>query len=253
MHALIIAVITFVCVFGGAMLGMFIQGFLPGHHLGADSKDSVKLGAALIATMAALVLGILVGSAKTSFDTINTSITQSGAKFILLDRVLAEYGPETAPIRDELRSAVIHIIHRIWPEEPLNEPGNAGEEAAAEMEKINRQLRQIVPPNDSQRVLHQQAMKLGVEVLEARWLVFEQAQNSLPTPFLVVLLFWLTALNLTYGVFAPRNGTVVAVLFACAVSVAGAIFLIVEMDRPLTGMIKISSAPLRETLQFLDK
>src|SRR4029453_5628978 len=91
------------CMFGGALLGLLLSSLLPEHHLRDNSKDTVKVVAGMIATLAALVLGLLVGSAKSSFDALNTEITQSGTKIILLDRVLAAYGPETKDAREQLR------------------------------------------------------------------------------------------------------------------------------------------------------
>jgi len=94
-----VALIAFVCIFGGALLGLFLRTLLPEHHLRDDSRDALKLGAGLIATLVALVLGLLVSSAKSSFDAMNSGLTELGAKVILLDRILAQYGPETMEAR----------------------------------------------------------------------------------------------------------------------------------------------------------
>src|SRR5256885_7014657 len=118
------------CIFGGALLGLLLHGLLPEHHLRDTSKDTVKVVAGMIATLAALVLGLLVGSAKSSFDATNTAITQSGAKIILLDRVLAAYGPETKDVREQLRRAVTAGIEMFWPEEKKAGSGLAGFGAA---------------------------------------------------------------------------------------------------------------------------
>lgn len=247
-----IAVISFLCIFGGALLGMLIQGFLPEHHLKPESKDSVKLGAGLIATMAALVLGILVGAAKGSFDAVNTSITQGSARYIYLDRLLAGYGPEAKPIRDELRQAVEHIIERVWPEES-KAASHDKIEISADMEHIVLEMHALPEDTPIKTMAKSEGLKSAHELLLYRWLVFEQGQSTLPAILLAVLLFWLTALNLTYGIFAPRNGTVITVLFVCALSVACALFVIEELDRPLNGLIKVPSTPFHEALEFMGK
>jgi hypothetical protein len=247
----IIGLISAGCIFGGALLGLFLQGLLPEHHLRDNSKDTVKVTAAMIATLSALVLGLLVSSAKSSYDTMNNAITQNSAKIILLDRVLATYGPETKQVREQLRGAVVAGIEMFWPEEKSAGSGMTRFERANAMEMLQAKLRELTPATDTQRQLLAQAQQITGDMLQARWLAIVQAQTTLPIPFLVVVLFWLTMLHLSFGLFAPRNATVVAVLLISALSVSGAIFIILEMNHPLEGMIKVSSAPMRKALEHL--
>jgi hypothetical protein len=114
MNSITVSLIVFTCVFGGALLGMLLRATLPEHHLGSDSKDIVKLGMGLVGTMAALVLGLLVASAKGSFDVQSTELTQMAANVGLLDRALAQYGPETKEARDMLRVVVARLLDEIW-------------------------------------------------------------------------------------------------------------------------------------------
>ena len=117
MSALAVGGMVFVCVLGGALLGMFLGGVLPKHHLSGDSKDSIKVAMAMIATLAALVVGLLIASAKSSFDGKDSEMKGAAAHILLLDRTLAEYGPETREIRDLLRQTVAQRISQIWPQE----------------------------------------------------------------------------------------------------------------------------------------
>jgi len=94
MSSLAVSLIAFAFIFGGALLGMSLRGAMPPSHLSDDSKDSVRLGMGLVATMCALVLGLLIASAKTYYDTQNAELTEMSAKVVLLDRMLAHYGPE---------------------------------------------------------------------------------------------------------------------------------------------------------------
>lgn len=251
MNSLTIGLISAGCIFGGVLLGLLLRSLLPDHHLRDDSKDTVKLGAGMLATLVALVLGLLIGSAKSSFDTMNAGITQSGAKIILLDRMLATYGPETKAVREQLRRSVAAGIEMVWPEEKTGLPGLTAFERANGMEVVQAKLRELTPATDAQRQLLAQAQQISGELLQARWLLIEQARNALPLPFLVVLLFWLTMLYASFGLFAPGNATVITVLLICAVSVSAAIFLIFELNRPLSGMIKVSSAPMLKALEHL--
>ena len=248
MSAIGIGLIVLVCVFGGSLLGMFLHTILPEHHLSADSKDVIKLGMGLTATMSALVLALLTNSAKGSFDTQRNELTQMAANIILLDRILAHYGPETKDARDLLKGTVANMITRMCPEEgsaPLLEPVAA--------EAFYDKIQSLSPQNEVQRALQGQALKMSVDIGQARWLLFEQGGRSIPMPFLVLLIFWVTVIFLSFGLFAPRNATVIVTLFLCAISVSGAIYLIMELDHPFGGLVQISSASLRSALSQIDK
>ena len=251
MSSIDIAFISAGCIFGGVLLGLLLQNLLPGHHLSAESKDTVKLGAGMIATLSALVLGLLVSSAKTNFDTVSTEITQSAAKLIYLDRLLANYGPETKPAREMLHRNVAAGIQMFWPETQTEAAGLTAFERANGMEMLQFKLQELTPTNDAQRQFYQQAQQVCSELRQSRWLLIEQTQNALPKPFLVMVLFWLTMLHMSFGLFAPRNAMVIVVLLICALSVSGAIFLIMEMNHPLSGFIKVSSAPMLKALEHL--
>ncbi len=251
MNSIWVSVIIFVCVFGGALLGLAIRTVLPGHHLNGDAKEAVKLGAGLVATLTALVLGLLISSSKGSFDATNTVLTQSGAKILQLDRVLANYGPETQEVRGLLQRFLRGGISKVWPEVTRKLPGEDASGKFIDMEEIQAGLRNLAPKSDLQRSFQAHAIQLSDDLSELRWLLFEQLQTSLPPMFLGVLLFWATILFACFGLLAPRNGTVIAVFLVCAISVAEAIFLIMEMEKPLRGAMKISSAPLVKTLERL--
>lgn len=253
MNPILIALVSLACTFGGALLGLAVRSRLPEHHLREDSKDAVKMGAGMIATLSALVLGLLVSSAKGSFDTMSNGIIQAGAKAIMLDRVLAQYGPETGEIRHQLRRQVSSILEMFWSEDAVVGSGLATFERATPMELVQTQIRELKPQNDAQRAFLSQAQQLSWELMLSRWLAFEQAQSVLPVPFLVIMLFWVSMLYASFGLLAPPNATVMAVLFLGAVSISTAVFLILEMNSPLDGMIRISSAPLHKTLDHLGK
>jgi hypothetical protein len=253
MNAIAVALLSIVCIFGGALLGLRIRSLLPDHHLSDASRDVVKLGAGLIATLAALVLGLLVSTAKGSLDTISTELTQLGARTILLDRVLADYGPETKEVREIIRSSLVTTIDRIWPEERTMKVNVRAFETSKNVEGIQGKLRILSPRSDSQRQLKSQALQLAAQTALSRWVIIEQIQQTLPTLFLVVLIFWLTMLFVGFGLLSPFNATVLAVLFVCAVSVSGAIFLILEMETPFSGIVKVSSATMQKTLDLLGR
>ena len=249
MSAITIGWIVFACVFGGVLLGMFLRTALPEHHLSMDSKDVVKLGMGLLATMAALLLSLMIASAKSSYDTQSSELTQLSANIVLLDRVMALYGPETKEARDLLRRSVARALDRMWSKDGSRsaqlEPAAAGEE------RLYDKIQALSPRNEAQRSLRAEALRISIDLARTRWLLFEEGGGSIPVPFLVVLIFWVTVIFISFGLFAPPNATVIATLFVCALSVSGAIFLILELDQPFEGLIQISSAPLRSALANL--
>jgi hypothetical protein len=251
-NALTITLITFSCLFGGALLGLFLRTLLPQHHLSTESSDTVKLGAGIVATMAALVLGVLIGSAKTSFDDMNTEITKVGANVIQLDRVLARYGVESKEIREMIRGTLVITINAIWPEEMSRTQLEAIEKTNG-METIQIRIMELAPHTDIQRLLQSQALQISSDLVQIRWMLIEQQHKLPPTVFLVVLGFWLSMLFMSFGLFANRNGTVITVLCISALSVSAALFLILEMNDPLQGIIRVPSAPLLKALDLIGK
>ena len=236
--------IVMACVFGGALLGMALRLILPEHHLTSDSKDVIKLAMGLTATMSALVLALLIASAKSSYDAQRNELTQISANIILLDRVLAHYGPETKDARELLHGFVISMIDQIWPLDDSRPAALNPTKGDILYDKIEG----LSPQNDAQRTLEAQAQKISVDLAQTRLMLLEQGGSSIPMPFLVLLVFWVTIIFLSFGLFAPRNATVLATLLLCALSVSGAIFLILELDRPFEGLIQISSAPLQNAV-----
>ena len=253
MNPFVVSIIVIFCTLCGTHLGMGIRKLLPDHHLADDTKEIVKLGAGMIATLTALVLGLLISSAKDTLDIMNRELTQDGAKVILLDRNLANYGPEANEVRAHLRSHIAYTLKLLWHEDLPDKAALTTAEDSSALENIQTSLRNLSPRNDVQRQLQAQAQQLSFELALSRWLLVETTQRELPHAFMVVLLLWLLVLYTCYGLIAPKNGTVRVVLFISALSIAGAIFLIMEMNTPLGGIIKVSSAPMHKALSLLGR
>ncbi len=245
--------LTFACTVGGATVGMLLRPWLPQHHLRDDSKDVIKLGAGVIATLAALVLGLLVGSAKSSFDAVNTLVVQTGAKILLADRALAQYGPEAKEIRERLHADVADMRARVWGGGGDTPSGMKAVETSTRGEDLLHQIRALKPASDAQSAFQAQALQIGYDLQQSRWLLVEQSRTDLPTAFLAVLLCWLTILYTAYGLLTPANPTVVLVLLVCALSMSGAIFLIVEMNQPFDGLITVSRSPVDRAMQIMGR
>jgi len=233
------------------MLGSYLRLVLPDDHTEADSKDILMTSAGMMATLIALIIGLLVTSAKGTYDDTTSSITQGGAKILTLDYYLSHYGSEAKEARELLRQATAAGLERIWPDESTHGADLAKMERATEMADVYNKIRELSPKNESQKYLQSQALQIGAEMMQSRWMLIEQSQTKLPRIFLVVLTFWLSVLFAQFGLLAPRNLTAKSALVICAISVSGAIFLILELNDPLQGTIKVSSAPLHKALYLL--
>jgi hypothetical protein len=207
MSSLGLSFIAFACVFGGAVCGFLLSRVLPRQHLSAESKDVIRISMGLVVTMAALVLGLLISSAKSFYDAQSSELTEMSAKIILLDRLLAHYGPETKETRDLLRGTVADSIDRIWPQERTQAskppaPPTTGPEA------LIGNIQALSPKDDHQRSIQAQAFGVVMGLAQTRWLMYEQGANSVSKPMLAILVFWLTAIFVSFGLFAPNNATV---------------------------------------------
>jgi Protein of unknown function (DUF4239) len=252
MNPIEISAIIFCCIFGGALLGMWLRHALPERHLDAETKDVVKLGVGLIGTMAALLLGLLVASAKSAYDARRNELTQMAANTVLLDRAFVHYGPAAAPIRAVLKSAIARMIDQVWGKEGTAD-ADALLPASQPLGIVYDKVQELEPHSDAQHAIQSQAESVLVNLGQERLLLFAQNQSSISTPFLVVVVFWLAVLFVSFGLFAPRNPTAIVALLVAAISVAGALYLILDLDHPFSGLMQISSMPLRNALSVLGK
>jgi len=246
MSPLALSGIIFALTLGGIFLGTMLRRTLPKHHLSDDAQNTVRLGVGLIATIAALVLGLLIAAAKGSFDTQNTQLKQITADLILLDNILAQYGPEGRPIREQMRSSVGPFADQLWREKEAVTSGPFETDGAAE--RVDLAIQKLSPQDAVQRSLQARAVQISNDLAQVRFLLFAETENLIPSPFLAVLAFWLLIIFASFSLFTPLNETVFACLSLFALSSTGAIFLILEMSRPFTGLLRLSSVPLRSAL-----
>ena len=251
MNAIAVSFIVLVCVSSGALIGMLAQHLIPAHHLGADSKDGLKLTAGLIATLTALVLSLLVASAKGTYDTQANNIKQIASDIVLVDRLLAHYGADAKAARDQLRQIVEQDMALIWPQQDGRPPDLAPPGTGGGAEALFDKIEELQPRDELQRQIQGQAIQTVISLGKTRFLMFEDAGSSISWPLLLVLVLWLVILFGAFGLLAPRNGTIIVALFVGALSVSGAVFLILELDQPFGGWMQISSTPMRNVLARL--
>jgi hypothetical protein len=254
MNSYLIASIAFLCIFGGALIGILIQRFIPAHHLSKESQDSVKLGAGLIATMAALILGLLVSSSKGTYDRVNALVNEAAANTINLDRTLRNYGPGAETLRHALLDRVTKIMNDIWPEDAkASKKSSVAFKEESTILSLISWISNLEAKTPAELEMKSNALAIAADLNKNRWQITVESTSKLPLPLVVIPVFWITFLTFVYGIFSPRNGTVTIVLLFCSVSIAGAIFLICEMSMPLDGSIKIPNQPFKTALELISK
>lgn len=246
LSALGVALVAFVIILAGGFGGASLRKVLPERHLTDDTKDVIRLGTGLIGTIAALVLGLLIATAKGSYDTQTTNVQRIAADVILIDQLLALYGSEAQPARVRVRQLVDLMIKRIWQENRSSGASRYATTTAGEQSITD--IVQLAPQNEAQRVFKERAINAAADLAQTRLALLVQAEGSLPLPFLVVLIFWLAIIFASFGMFSRLNLLSVMALFVFALSAAGAVFLILELSEPFTGLMQISSATLRNAL-----
>jgi hypothetical protein len=250
--SLVITAVVFICLMAGAVGGMWLRQALPQHHLGSDSTDVIKLVTGLMGTLAALVLSLLISSANSAHIAVKSEFQESLADIVMLDRYLADYGRETGEIRAQVRHVVARRFQAAWPWENFGPPEPGGADIEMAVEGIEKQILALSPETKTQNMFQTRALAVIGTLAQVRWvLVAQRSGDALPTPLLVVLVCWTTAIFVSFGLLTKRNPTIFVCLVIAAAAVAGAIFLILELDSPFRGLMQISSAPAHLALALL--
>ncbi|MBN8248064.1 MAG: hypothetical protein J0L84_11535 [Verrucomicrobia bacterium] len=224
-------------------LGSRLRRRLPDSHRDSETKDAVKLAMGMVATMSALLLGLLVSSAKSSYDSVRSQVIQMGANVQFLDRVLRIYGPESQELRIRFHGAIESAIGEMWSEREGAAPPDVHTGDA-----LYGAIQGLAPRDEVQRALKAQAVQLAVDLAQRRTLLHAQSVASISRPLLVMVVVWLVIILFSFSLVAPRNATAFLAQVVAAFAVTGAIYLILEMDRPFSGLVHVSSAPLANAL-----
>jgi hypothetical protein len=240
MRSIGVGLLSLVLMFAAAATAVRVRAMLPSGHLSAEAKDVVVRGIGFVVTLAALVLSLLIASGKASYDEVGSRLRLLATEFVLVDRSLAQYGSETAPIRELLRRTMATGMHTIWPEvtpsAPMLERGT-GREA---IERVRTMVRELKPASEPQRILQSDALRELTEIERTGLLLIELKETRMPTAFLIIIVVWLLIVFFGFGLFAPHNRTVNASLLFCAFCAAGALFLILELYSPVSGLLGLS-------------
>lgn len=251
MNALTTSLLVAAVVFAGGLVGLWLHRVVPQRHLSRETREVILLGTGMISVLASLVLGLLVSTAKSSRDATDTEIRNYAAQLILLDETLRDYGDSALPPRRLLRDYTERVIGILWPN-----TGTAGrleehDSAGVLMEHVRESIRALQPVDDGQRWLKDQALQENVELLKQRWLLIERNGPSVRPAYVGILVFWIVLIFASFGFNAPRNATVVVGFLGCSLALGSAMFLILQLDNPFNGLLRISPAPMETSLSHM--
>ena len=246
MSHLIIGLISFAAIFGGVLIGRFAARRLPGHHLSSETQSAVTVSVAVIGTLSALVLGLMISAANSSFSARTDQLRELSLQMIRMDRNLRRYGTEAEDARAKLRAWATVKTQQLFPEKGQSVPSS--ETGVRILESVQDALLALTPKDDRQKYLRTLCLTLSSTLIQARWSLEQRMGHSIPVPFLVLLIFWLAVVFASFGLFAPTNATTILALLLCSLAVAGGIVLIEELDNPLSGLIRLPSEPVRKAL-----
>jgi hypothetical protein len=248
MNIIAVSLLVAACIFAGGLGGLYLNRLLPARHLTKDTQDVIKLGIGMLSVLASLVLGLLIATAKTSYDTTDHAIRGYAAELALLNETLRDYGDGASVPRDLLRSYTERVLQNGWPTNGEHPAELEDEQTRQFLERVRETIRALKPTDSGQRSLQDRAIDINMNLLRQRWQLIEQQGPSVQRVVLAILVSWVTVIFASFGMNAPRNGTVVMAFLICSLAIGGAIFLILEMDRPLDGVMQISSWPMRNVL-----
>jgi len=243
---------TFAVIFGGGIFGLLLGRILPEEYRSDATKNIVQTATGMVSLLAALVLGLLVATAKNKFDTSNQQVEQFAASLMLLNRELVNYGSEADDAKALLHKYTVAKIAETWPGRPGPKPGANDPPAWKLLESLQQSLTELAPKTESQRSEAARASQTAADLAKTTWLQAAVESEHVPHPFVLIMIVWLFVLFVSFGLFAPRNMLVVIALLVGALSIAGAVVLIVDMDSPFEGMIVVSADPMQEALSKMN-
>lgn len=251
MNAITVSLVVTLCVFAGGVIGLALHRVMPKTHLTKETQEVIRLGTGMLSVIASLVLGLLIATAKTTFDRTEHNIRSYAAELILLNETLRDYGDTAAAPRKLLREYTSQLLEDNWPTAADRPVVMENQAAGAMLERVREAIRALTPVDAGQRWLQDQALQINVSLLRQRWLLIEQYGPSVQPVVVIILVSWIALIFATFGFNAPRNGTVLAAFLICSLAIGGAFFLILEMDDPFAGALKISNTPIVSALTHM--
>ena len=245
MNAVLMGLLVAACVFLAGLGGLYGHRLLPETHRNRETLDTVRLGIGMLSVLSSLVLGLLIASAKGAWDATDRSVRTYAGDLILLDETLRDFGDKARDSRALLRDYTVRMVHDVWPTEGGRAPTIADRETGDMLEHVRERIRALEPKDKPAEWLQDQALLTHISLLRQRYQLIEQQGPAVRPIVLGILVSWIVVIFASFGLNAPRNATVIGAFFVCALAIGGSVFLILEMDSPFTGVLAISSEPMK--------
>jgi len=255
----------FLLLLGTSLVGAKVQKGLPAHHRAQETVDAIRLILTMLLTLSGLVLGLLITSAKGRHDERTGNLERFAVDLVELDQRLRQYGPDAVSIRAELRRYTAAAIASTWPHEPrpigtYPKPEEIGDTNSIEslplgniLAGIDHRIELLQPMDTYHRQTAERLRARAADNLQQRWRLITSAHGTISGPFLMALVFWLVVIFAIFGLSAPPNALVHIVVTLCALSIASSFYIILDFDKPQSGLLKIASDPLRMALEHMDR
>jgi hypothetical protein len=251
MSPLAFSALVFIATLLAALVGFQVQRLLPDRSTDETTAGDVKVVLGMLSMLTTVVLGFVTAEAKNSFDKAASIISDTAVRLVTIDRVLAGFGAEAAPIRVEIKRAATEWMARIKSPE-----GDVGWDLMSvrrgeQLEEIFGSIKKLQPASDAQSRDHDQAVELAAGILHDRWTLTTERAASTPTIFLMVVLAWLAVEFFIFGLFASPNAVVLAATFFACLTLASAMFLVLDLEGPMTGPMRISTRSLERAAAIM--
>jgi hypothetical protein len=251
MNVLVTSGIVTILVFLAGVLGLHLQRFLPAAHLSKETHEVIKLGTGMLSVLASLVLGLMIASVKSSFDNTSTAVRTYAADLIVLDDTLRDFGDAALPVRRQLRDYTVHVLNDVWRTRDAHPFFEENRQAGEMIARVWNSVRALPVDGHDQQLLASQALDVATSLLRQRWLLIERAGPSVQPLVIVILVAWIAAIFVSFGINGPRHATMYAVFLILSLSVGSAILLVLEMDRAFEGELRISEKPIETALTHM--
>ncbi|MFM7035420.1 MAG: hypothetical protein ACKOYJ_09630 [Planctomycetia bacterium] len=235
---------VFIATFGAAMLGFAAQRFLPRTYADESTAGSVKVVLGMISVLTTVVFGFITADAKKSFDNAAKIITDTAVRLVSIDRALADFGADAVQIRGEIKQVAEGLITRVNSPEGYVPSARRMVERGEELEDLVGKIARLTPQSEMQAKEQARAMELAAGILHDRWVLATERAASSPTVFLLIVLAWLALQFLAFGLFASRNVFVVLATVLASLTVASGMFVVLDLEGPMTGPMRVSTRAL---------
>jgi hypothetical protein len=241
--------LVFTVLAAAALFSLWLYPHLPERYRSAETTSNLRLGMGVIATITAVVLGLLISSVRDHFDLSSRDVQMFGADLIVLDRTLRFYGPDATPARDLLARYTERVLEGTFPSS--GQAPIVDDQVAENLLNQTEQAILSLQPDPQEPDFKEQALTQVRDIVRRRQTLIAESGSAVFLPIVVALTVWLALIFASFGYNAPRNGMMVIILLVCAASVASAIFLVLEIDRPVSGLIRVSSEPIQHALSVM--